>query len=86
MAVPPPFRSCLAEGILYPLYVLRLPPFGALYHVELHLLAFLQAAKPTGLDRRKMHEYILTTLTADEAVPLGIVKPLHRSCFHIVLP
>jgi hypothetical protein len=26
---------------LYRLHILRLPPLGALYHVKLHLLAFL---------------------------------------------
>jgi hypothetical protein len=29
-----------------------------------------------------MHEDILTVLTADEAIALGVVKPLHCSCFH----
>jgi hypothetical protein len=29
-----------------------------------------------------MYEYILTVLAADETVTLGVVKPLHCSCFH----
>jgi hypothetical protein len=29
-----------------------------------------------------MHENILAILAADESVPLGVVKPLHCSCFH----
>jgi hypothetical protein len=31
-----------------------------------------------------MHEYILTILAADKTVALGVVKPLHCSCFHVV--
>jgi hypothetical protein len=31
-----------------------------------------------------MYEYILTILTADESIALGVVKPLHCSCFHVV--
>jgi hypothetical protein len=30
-----------------------------------------------------MYENILAVLTADEAKPLGIVKPLHCSLFHV---
>jgi hypothetical protein len=30
-----------------------------------------------------MYEYILTILTADESIALGVVKPLHCSCFHV---
>jgi hypothetical protein len=31
-----------------------------------------------------MHEDILAVLAADETVALGVVKPLHCSCFHDV--
>jgi hypothetical protein len=31
-----------------------------------------------------MHEDILAVLAADETVALGVVKPLHCSCFHTV--
>jgi hypothetical protein len=30
-----------------------------------------------------VYEYILAVLTADKAKPLGIVKPLHCSLFHV---
>jgi hypothetical protein len=46
------------------------------------LLAFLQAAESACLDRREVDENVLTALTADETIALGIVKPLHCSCFH----
>jgi hypothetical protein len=31
-----------------------------------------------------MYEHILAVLTADEAKPLGVVKPLYCSLFHFV--
>jgi hypothetical protein len=31
-----------------------------------------------------MHEDILAVLAADESIALGVVKPLHCSCFHDV--
>src|SRR5436309_2527412 len=61
--------------------VLRLPAFGALGHVELHGLAFLQALKAASLNSGEMHENVFAILTADEAVALGVVKPLHCSLF-----
>ncbi len=63
--------------------VLCLPAFGAFDHVKLYLLTFLQAAESTGLNRGEMHEYILSVLAADESIALGVVKPLHCSCFHV---
>ena len=65
--------------------VLGLPAFRALGHVELDLLAFLQAAEDAGLNGREMNENVFAGLTADEAVALGIVKPLYCSLFHIVV-
>src|SRR5229473_7936232 len=79
----PPLRfSTLVE--LDRLYVFGLPPFRAFYHVELHLLTFLQAAESGCLNRREMNEHILAVLTADEPIALCIVKPLYCSCFHCV--
>ena len=64
--------------------VLGLQTLGALRHLKLYALPFLQAAEAVGLDRREMHEDILATLAADESVALGIVKPLNCSLFHIL--
>src|SRR5438270_5865204 len=64
--------------------VLCLPALGAFDHIELDLLTFLQAPESARLDGGEMHEYILAILTADETIALGIVKPLHCSCFHCV--
>src|SRR6266403_3170925 len=61
--------------------VLRLPALGALGHVELHGLAFLQALESARLNSGEMHENVLAILTADEAVAFGVVKPLHCSLF-----
>jgi len=63
--------------------VLGLPALRAFDHVELHLLTFLQAFEAARLDGREVHEYVVSTLTADEAVAFAVVKPLHCSCFHI---
>ena len=64
--------------------VLGLEPLGALHHVELHCLAFLQAAKAACLNSRKMYENIVARLAADEAEAFGVVKPFHCSLFHCV--
>ena len=74
--------STLAISCLERLYVLCLKPFRALRDIELYSLAFLQAAESARLNRRKMHENIFATLTADESKALRVVKPLHCSCFH----
>jgi hypothetical protein len=65
--------------------VLGLQTLGALRHLKLHALTFLQAAETAGLDRGEVHEYILATLAADEPITLGIVKPLYCSLFHMLV-
>jgi len=76
--------DCTCEAVLDALDVLCLPALGTFDYVKLHLLTFLKAAESTGLNRREMHEDILTVLAADETIALGVVKPLHCSCFHVV--
>jgi hypothetical protein len=61
-----------------------LEAFGALGDVELDGLAFLQAAKASRLDSRKMHEHVVARLAADKAEAFGVVKPFHCSLFHCV--
>ena len=56
----PGHLSCRLESVV-PLdsgNVLRLPAFGALGHVELHGLAFLQALEAACLNSGKMHENV----------------------------
>ena len=62
--------------------VLGLPALWTLGHVELHSLSFLKASEPACLNRGEMYEDILSRLTADEAVPFGVVKLLYCSLFH----
>jgi hypothetical protein len=75
-------RFC--NRFLQRLDVLGLPALGSFNNVELHRLAFFQAAKAVRLDRREMHEYIFAILAADESKALGVIEPLHCSLFHDV--
>jgi len=63
--------------------VFCLPALWAFYHVKLNLLSFLKAAESARLNGGEMHEDIFPVLAADKSVPLGVVKPLHCSCFHV---
>jgi len=77
-------RIVTCEAVLDALDVLCLPALGAFDYVKLHLLTFLEAAEAAGLNGGEMHEDILAVLAADKTVALGVVKPLHCSCFHVV--
>ena len=47
------------------------------------LLAFLERLETAHLDRREVREQVFAAvIRGDEAIPLGIVEPLHRSCGH----
>ena len=76
--------NCQSAKWLRTLHVFGLPALGAFDHVKLHLLTFLEAAEAAGLNGGEMHEDILAVLAADKTVALGVVKPLHCSCFHDV--
>src|SRR5205814_6012112 len=73
----PKTRNSLQRG-----HVLCLPALGSLDDIELHGLAFLQAAKAFILNGGVVHEHVLAILPADETVSLGVVEPLHCSLFH----
>src|SRR5215471_17086225 len=47
------------------LHVLCLKAFRSFRDIELHSLAFLQAAEATSLNRREVHKYVFAILTAD---------------------
>jgi hypothetical protein len=72
-------EACVAIR-LEDLNVLGLKTFCALYHLELHCLAFLQTAKAVRLDGGEMYEYIFAVLTADEAVPLASLNHFTVPC------
>jgi hypothetical protein len=44
----------------------------------------LEALETVRIDGRVVNEHVLAVLTADEAKPLGIVKPFYCSLFHCV--
>src|SRR5262245_30199189 len=60
----------------------RLITLGAGHHVELDLLTLGQRPEPLGTDRGVVDEDVAPILARDEAVPLGIVEPLHSTFFH----
>ena len=61
--------------------VLSLKTFRSLLNFEFHCLAFVERLVPFGLDRRKVHEHILTGLALNETKTLRCVKPLHCTLF-----
>ena len=77
------FAAMIRCTALERLYVRGLPALGALYHVELNLLTFLQGPEAVALDGGVMHEYILAIRAAKKSKTLGIVEPLYSSLFHI---
>jgi len=67
------------------LHVFRLPAFWSLGDIELHCLALLQALKTSRLNGGEMHENIFAILTANKTIALGVVEPLYRSLFHVLV-
>ena len=68
--------------LLQTLNVGGLQALRAFFNGELHCLTFLQRTETVRLDGRKMDEYVFTALTADKAVTLCVIEPLHCSLFH----
>src|SRR5471030_134583 len=66
--------------------VLSLPALGAFNHVEGHTLTFLERTESVRLDGRVMDEYIFAVGAAQKAEALRVVKPLHCSLFHCLVP
>src|SRR5262249_25423986 len=65
--------------------VLCLQALGSLDDVELHRLAFLQAAEALVLNGGVVNEHVLAVLAADETIAFGVIEPLHCSLFHVLL-
>jgi len=61
--------------------VFRLETLRPLFHLEIHLLSFVQRFIAVRLDRGEMNEYVFTRLSLDESVPFGGVKPFHCTLF-----
>src|SRR5205814_10546063 len=69
--------NSVPKGKLFGLHVRVLGAFRPLDHLERHALAFGQRLVALHRDRGKVDEYVVATLTLDEAVALLVRKPLH---------
>jgi len=72
---------------LWGLYVRGLLAFWALRNLKLDLLAFLERLESAHLDRGEVRKQIFTAvIRGNEAVPLCIIEPLYRTCWHRTHP
>ena len=66
--------------------VAGLRPLRTVDDLEFDLLAFLERPEAGALNRREVHEHVVTPLAFNESVPLRVVKPLdltsntHTTC------
>src|SRR3954469_4554774 len=68
-------------------YVRGLRALGALAELVLDLRALGQGPEPVALERREVHERVLTAvIRRDEPEALLVAEPLHDSCCHLVQP
>src|SRR6185369_2432904 len=63
-----------------------LQTFGSLRHVELHAITFGERLEAIALDRREVHEHILSTFLREESETLRLVEPLYCSGRHFETP
>src|SRR4029077_18995057 len=76
---PPVPRTTSARG----LDVRSLLSFRALRDFKLDLLSLFERLEAAHLDRGEVREQILTTVIRSyKAITLGIIEPLHRTCWH----
>src|SRR4051794_6904328 len=74
----------IACGCLNRANVLRLEPLGALLAIELHPLAFREAAIAVRLDSRVVAKHVRASIVlSDETKALRVVEPLHRTTCHV---
>src|SRR5260370_38113223 len=59
-----------------------LEPLRALGHLEFDLVTLGQALEALALDGVEVHEHVLATLLADEAVAFRVFEPLDRTLSH----
>jgi hypothetical protein len=79
------FGPIQAPGLV-DLNVFSLPTLGALGHVELDALAFLEGPKTGGLDGGVMDEDVLAVFTAQKPKTFCVIEPLDCALFHCVAP
>src|SRR5262249_20383428 len=70
---------CHTKKLSRLLNVLRLQPLRSLGDLELDRLAFGERTEALPLNRAVVDEHIRSVLARDEAVPLGVVEPLHSA-------
>ena len=63
------------------IYVLGLQAFGAALHFELNLRTLFECPVAIHLDRREMHEHIISIGSLDKSIALGGIKPFHNTFF-----
>src|SRR6266581_3129283 len=57
-------------------------PFVPLLHFELHHLTLGERLEAVHLNRREVHEHVFAAFLLNEAVPLGVIEPLHLALDH----
>jgi hypothetical protein len=68
------------------LHVGGVKSLGARLDLELHLLTLGERLEALHADRGEVDEHVLAPLLLDEAVPLGVIEPLHFPSGHCLLP
>jgi hypothetical protein len=64
-------------------HLLRLQTLGALLHLKLDELAFVQGLVSIHLNGGEVNEYVLSRLALNETIPLRSVEPLDHTLFSI---
>ena len=77
------FSPCWSR--LDPGHVLGLCALRILNDLKFDRLTFGQRLKSVTLDRRKVDEYVRSTLLLDEPETLLFIEPLHCSACHVLL-
>src|SRR5690348_340890 len=68
------------------LHVRGVESLGARLDLELDFLSFGERLEAVHRDRRKVDEHVLAPFLLNEAVPLGVIEPLHFPSGHCELP
>src|SRR5215831_21281365 len=63
-------------------HVRSVEPFLAGADLELHFLSFGERLEPFHTDGGEVDEDVLTAVLFNEAVPLGVIEPLHLTSGH----
>src|SRR5262245_10480381 len=64
----------------------RLETLRTAGHLELHVFALGKGLEALTLDRREVHEHVLSAFLRDESESLRLVEPLHCATSHVATP